>query len=114
MPSHNAVRDRREKEIAALAAEGATVIRVNPWHFRISNLHVWTAAGRWLDEDTGNRGRLYGTTVRALLAQRVKTKPPGDPSNIKYSSNGNVLEWILEAKLWPQLCADLRACSFVL
>lgn len=109
MAVHNAARERREKELADLAAEGVTVIRVNPWHFRVGSLHVWIASGRWLDEDTGNRGRLYGVSIRAVLAQYLKTKASSNSFRRKYSCHGNALAWVLEVRLWPQLPTNLRA-----
>lgn len=69
----DSAKKRREGELVELAEEGVAVVRLTCWHSYIDGLHIWTAAGRWLDEKTGKRGRLYGTTIRGLLADERPT-----------------------------------------
>jgi len=60
---------RREAELKELIAElGVKVIRLNRWHYQIGPLHLWLAVGRWLNEETGWRGKINRMSLRDLLA----------------------------------------------
>ena len=69
------VESRRIAELRQLADEGVEVIEISRWHYRVAGcLHIWPAAGRWLQDQTKARGKLRGRTMRDLLRAAVPDK----------------------------------------
>jgi hypothetical protein len=59
---------RRLRELCELMSEGIYVAYINPWQVQIGPLHIWIAAGRWMNDATGVRGKLNSTSIRKLVA----------------------------------------------
>jgi hypothetical protein len=58
---------RRLRELRELMSEGIYVAYINRWHVQIGPLHIWIAAGRWMNDATGVRGKLNCTSIRKLI-----------------------------------------------
>ena len=64
-------------------SEGLYVEYVNRWQVRIGSLHIWIAAGRWMNEATGVRGKLNSTSIRELITIEA-------PEIVNGSTNGDL------------------------
>ncbi|MBV9081990.1 MAG: hypothetical protein JOZ62_04885 [Acidobacteriaceae bacterium] len=61
-------KSRREQELRQLAGDGVPLRTFGKTgHWAIGPLHIYTAAGRWLNEQTGRRGRLKRQNLRSLI-----------------------------------------------
>lgn len=60
---------RREQELRQLVLEGLPLRTVGKktGHWVFGPLHIYTYSGRWLNEETGKRGRLNGLRMRYIL-----------------------------------------------
>ena len=58
---------RREAELKGLESEGIGVVHLSRWHCHIGSIHLWLATGRWMNETTGERGRINRTPLRQLI-----------------------------------------------
>jgi hypothetical protein len=59
--------ERRFRELSELVKEGLPILYINKWQVRIGSLLIWVAAGRWMNEATGARGKLNSTSIRKLI-----------------------------------------------
>jgi hypothetical protein len=63
---------RREAELKKLVeTSGVQVIHLSRWHYRIGPVHLWLAVGRWLNEDTGWRGKINRMSLSELLERQL-------------------------------------------
>ena len=61
-------RARREQQLRQLASEGVPLCTFGKsGHWKVGPLHIYTAAGRWLQEETGRRGRLNSQCMSQIL-----------------------------------------------
>ncbi len=68
-----AAESRRKDELRQLAREGVEVIEISRWHYRVAGcLHIWPAAGRWLQDQTKQQGTLRGRSIRELFETAVR------------------------------------------
>ena len=59
---------RRERELRLLAQEGTPLRTLGKsGHWILGPLHIYTSSGRWLNEETGRRGRLKGWPMRQIV-----------------------------------------------
>jgi hypothetical protein len=73
MSKEESAAERRMRELKALAAEGVRVRFECPWKARVGTLHIWPYAGRWLNEVTGEGGRINHATMRELISRFCST-----------------------------------------
>jgi len=60
---------RRELELRQLVVEGVPLCtHGKSGHWIIGPLHIYTSSGRWLNEETGRRGRLNGWPMRQIVS----------------------------------------------
>jgi hypothetical protein len=63
---------RREAELKILESEGVRVVHLSRWHCCIGSVHLWLAAGRWMNEATNGRGRINYTSLRQLIERESR------------------------------------------
>jgi hypothetical protein len=75
--------ERRVRELRQLAEEeGFPIVRIRKWQFRVGALCMWPAAGRWINEATGRRGKMALLSMRQLIAGEAPDTIPsatGEP-----------------------------------
>ncbi len=59
--------ERRIKELRQLASEGVHITFESRWKARTGPLCIWPYAGRWMNERSGQRGRINSLTMRLLI-----------------------------------------------
>lgn len=65
---------RREQELCQLAMKGVPLYTLGKsGHWMLGPLHIFTASGRWLNEQTGHRGRLNSRSMKDLLESEIST-----------------------------------------
>ena len=74
---------RRLRELSDLMSEGIYVAYINRWQVQIGPLHIWIAAGRWMNDATGVRGKLNSTSIRELITIEA-------PEIVNGSTNGDL------------------------
>ena len=63
---------KTEAELKKLVETGGVqVIHLSRWHYRIGPVHLWLAVGRWLNEDTGWRGKINRMSLSELLGRQL-------------------------------------------
>jgi hypothetical protein len=63
-----AAQARREQELRQLVREGVPLRALGKsGHWTLGPLHLYTASGRWLSEETGRRGRLQSQPMSQLI-----------------------------------------------
>jgi hypothetical protein len=68
--------ERREQQLRQLVAEGVPLRTLGKsGHWIIGSLHIYTATGRWFSEATGERGRLYGRSLRQIVKMEFFCSP---------------------------------------
>ena len=78
---------RREQELRQLVLEGVPLrTQGKSGHWTIGPLHIYTAAGRWLSEKTGRRGRLNGEPIRRMIEAECGDATPADNQPLKSGS----------------------------
>jgi hypothetical protein len=58
---------RREQELRQLVVDGVPLSLVKSGHWMIGSLHLFTASGRWLNEETGGRDRLHTCSMKEIV-----------------------------------------------
>ena len=70
---------RREQELRELILEGVPLrTRGKAGHWILDRLHIFTASGRWLSEETGRSGRLNGHPMRAIIQREHRSIRQGE------------------------------------
>src|SRR5579884_3481699 len=63
-----AAKARREQELYQLVTKGVPLCTVGKsGHWKVGALHIFTATGHWLNEQTGRRGRLNGHPMSRIV-----------------------------------------------
>ena len=59
--------ERRNRELRELAERGFPVLHISKWQSRVGPLILWPHAGRWLNEETGKRGKMNSSSMQQLI-----------------------------------------------
>ena len=69
---------RREQELYLLAQQGVPLRTSGKYgHWILGPLHLYTASGRWFNQETGARGRLKRRMLQVIEREYFHRWPPG-------------------------------------
>jgi hypothetical protein len=71
--------ERRTRELRELITNGFPILRVGKWQFRVGPLCIWPYSGRWLNAETGARGKLNSISMKDLIQCEIGELPTPSP-----------------------------------
>jgi hypothetical protein len=107
-------RARREQELQLLAQEGVPLrALIKSGHWIIGPLHIYTASGRWFNEETEQRGRLGTEPIRHLLEKECSLLVPSKKPALEETACSQPQEEHRGQQLCPEIAEKTQQMNLL-